>query len=75
MKIIDISVPITNGMLTWPGDPPVALTKIGDIAKGDDSNISYLPVIDCEDPCKLVGVISQNDVLATYHIPKLGQAE
>ena len=42
MKIFDISVPITNGMLTWPGDPPVELTKIGEIANGDESNISYL---------------------------------
>lgn len=42
MKIYDISIPITNGMVTWPGDPPVELSYISEIKKGDEANISYL---------------------------------
>jgi len=42
MKGFDISIPITNGMVTWPGDPPVKLSHISEIKKGDESNISYL---------------------------------
>lgn len=30
------------------------------------SNITYLPVVDQDDPGKLVGIISQNDVLASF---------
>jgi len=33
------------------------------------SDISYLPVVEGENPVKLIGIISQNDVLATFHIP------
>jgi len=42
MKIYDISIPTTNGMVNWPGDPPVKLSQISEIKKGDESNISYL---------------------------------
>lgn len=42
MRIFDISIPITNGMVTWPGDPKVNLSHISEIKKGDESNISYL---------------------------------
>jgi Kef-type K+ transport system membrane component KefB len=34
-------------------------------------NISYFPVVDSEDPQKLVGVLNQNDVLAAFR--RLGQ--
>lgn len=42
MKIFDISIPITNGMTTWPGDPSVKLSQISEIKQGDESNISYI---------------------------------
>jgi len=39
-KFIDISVPVTHGMLHWPGDPEVDIYKVGSIKKGDSANIS-----------------------------------
>jgi arylformamidase len=38
----DVSVPLTNGMLHWPTDPPVAITRVKDMAKGDSTNVSLL---------------------------------
>ncbi|MFI5323667.1 MAG: cyclase family protein [Thermodesulfobacteriota bacterium] len=37
---IDISVPISDGMVVWPGDPPVRIFRLQDIEKGDDCNVS-----------------------------------
>lgn len=37
---IDISVPISDGMVTWPGDPPVRIYKLSDVEKGDESTLS-----------------------------------
>lgn len=42
MEIFDISLPITNDMVVWPGDPPVKLTRLSEIIKGEESNISHL---------------------------------
>jgi arylformamidase len=42
MKIIDISVAITTTMPVWPGDPPVDLTQVSEIAKGDSANVSRI---------------------------------
>ncbi len=42
MEIFDISLPIKNEMVVWPGDPPVNLTQISEIIKGEEANISYL---------------------------------
>lgn len=39
---IDISVPIRNGMVTWPEDPPVELSRRLSIERGDDYNISFM---------------------------------
>lgn len=39
---IDISVPITAGMVTWPGDPPVVIERVLDAAAGDDLTLSRL---------------------------------
>lgn len=33
MKIYDVSVPIKNDMLVWPGDPPVSIEQISSVAK------------------------------------------
>jgi arylformamidase len=40
--IYDITVPITTAMPVWPGDPPVAISPISQIAKGSRSNVSQL---------------------------------
>lgn len=39
---IDISVPLRNGMVSWPGDPPFELNRISDVAKGDHATISKI---------------------------------
>lgn len=39
---IDISIPITSGMITWPGDPPVDISRMRDQGKGDDATVSWL---------------------------------
>jgi arylformamidase len=40
--IIDISLGIGPGMLTWPGDPPVEIDPAKRLAKGDPANVSEL---------------------------------
>lgn len=42
MKIIDISVPIKNNMVVWPGDPSVNNQKVNDIEAGDDANVTTI---------------------------------
>ncbi len=42
MEIIDISVPIRPGMVTYPGDPTVTLERVAAIAGGDIVNLSRL---------------------------------
>jgi arylformamidase len=42
MNIIDISLPIHRGMLTYPGDPDVSVTRIVDMTTGEMSNLSVL---------------------------------
>lgn len=42
MKIIDISVPITNTLPVWPGDPSVDLAKVSSITKGDSANVTRI---------------------------------
>lgn len=42
MEIIDISVPIRTGMVTYPGDPEVRLERVKAIADGESANISKL---------------------------------
>ncbi len=37
---IDISVPLRNGMVHWPGDPPFHLERVQDQEKGDLANVS-----------------------------------
>jgi arylformamidase len=41
-KIIDISIPLKEGMTTWPGDPSFELIQTKSIEKGDSSNNSRL---------------------------------
>jgi arylformamidase len=42
MEIIDISVPIRTGMVTYPGDPEVRLERWSSIAEGAPANLSKL---------------------------------
>jgi arylformamidase len=42
MEIIDISVPVRPGMVTYPGDPEVRLERVSSIADGAIANISRL---------------------------------
>jgi arylformamidase len=40
MELIDITVPIRAGMVTYPGDPEVAVERVASLAAGDVANIS-----------------------------------
>jgi len=42
MSLIDISLPISERMLTWPGDPAVAIHERSRIARGDAANVSEI---------------------------------
>ena len=42
MRILDISVPIRPGMITYPGDPTVTLERVSAIADGALANLSRL---------------------------------
>lgn len=38
----DISTPIHNGMVVWPGDPPVLVQRAADVGKGDSCTLSSI---------------------------------
>ena len=42
MPIYDVSVPLSNEMPTWPGDPAIEISAWKSIDKGDSSNVSLL---------------------------------
>jgi arylformamidase len=42
MEIIDVSVPIRTGMVTYPGDPPALLERVESMPDGDSANVSRL---------------------------------
>jgi arylformamidase len=42
MEIIDISVPLREGMVTYPGDPVVKLERTASIAHGDPVNVTRI---------------------------------
>jgi len=39
---IDVSVPLRDGMVRWPGDPPVRIERVSDLEKGDEATVSRL---------------------------------
>ena len=39
---IDISVPISSGMVHWPDDPSVSVERVQDLSRGDAANVSKL---------------------------------
>jgi arylformamidase len=42
MELLDITVPIREGMVTYPGDPTVKLERVSAIAEGAVANLSRL---------------------------------
>lgn len=40
--IYDISVPISNTLVQWPGDPPVCIERTLDLHQGDPATVSFL---------------------------------
>lgn len=42
MTWIDISVPITHGMVHWPGSPPVLVERVSHLEHGHESNASQI---------------------------------
>lgn len=39
---IDVTVPVRNGMVHWPGDPPFHIERTQDQLKGDTATVSHL---------------------------------
>ena len=42
MPIYDISLPISESLIVWPGDPPVDITQPSHLARGDAATVSHL---------------------------------
>ena len=39
---IDLSVPVRNGMVPWPGDPEYKIDRVHDFARGDELVLSHI---------------------------------
>ena len=57
MKLYDISLPISNDLPVWPGDPSVSLMMTRSILKGDHCNITKIQM----------GVHAGTHIDAPYH--------
>jgi arylformamidase len=42
MSIYDISLSISESLVVWPGDPPVAVTQVSHLDRGDHATVSRL---------------------------------
>lgn len=42
MAVYDISLPIAETLVTWPGDPAVRLRRLSDLDKGDQATVSEI---------------------------------
>jgi arylformamidase len=42
MHIYDISLPISESLVVWPGDPPVRITQPLHLDRGDEATVSHL---------------------------------
>jgi arylformamidase len=62
MKLYDITLPITNYLPVWPGDPSVSLIMSSSIAKGDKCNITSIQM----------GAHTGTHIDAPYHFLKDG---
>ena len=54
-RMIDVTLPIRAGMLTYPGDPVVAIERISDMRRGDVSNLSVITMLIYLDNATSVG--------------------
>jgi arylformamidase len=41
-KWVDVSLPLKNGLVHWPGDPPFTVERVRDLDRGDDATVSHL---------------------------------
>lgn len=39
---IEVSAPLRNGMVHWPGDPPFEISRVMDVGKGDHATLSRI---------------------------------
>jgi len=39
---IDISIPLRDAMMHWPGDPPISIKRVKDMEHGDTANLSEI---------------------------------
>ena len=62
-KWIDVSLTLKSDMVHWPGDPPVSIERVRDMAKGDTVNLSKITM----------GVHSGTHVDAPVHFIKGGK--
>jgi arylformamidase len=44
MQIHDISLPISESLVVWPGDPPVRITQPLHLDRGDEATVSHLDI-------------------------------
>lgn len=42
MQVYDITLTISNDMVVWPGDPPVEISRVSEIKKGNVSNVTKM---------------------------------
>src|SRR5262245_56866876 len=42
MMWVDVSMPLENGMVCWPGDPAVDIRRIAAIEEGSEANLTTL---------------------------------
>ena len=42
MKLYDITVPISNDLPVYPGDPPIQISRVMSLEKGDIARVSHL---------------------------------
>ena len=42
MRIYDISLPISESLVVWPGDPPVRITQPHHLDRGDSATVTHL---------------------------------
>jgi arylformamidase len=59
---VDISVTLRNGMVHWPGDPPINIKRVKDIEHGDTANLSMISM----------GAHSGTHIDAPFHFIKQG---
>jgi arylformamidase len=44
MRIYDISLPISESLVVWPGDPPIRITQPHHLDRGDEATVTRLDI-------------------------------